>query len=457
MFQIGIASRNIAPKGPAMVQGQKYVRIATGEQDPIMATAMAIQGNRADGAVERAVLVSFDIALVTSPLEVGLRREVTKLIPGLAPESIVLTATHTHDSIVMSEGAYPPQAPEILTPTQCINHAVEQATQAVVEAFAKLAPCKIGRGFGHAVVAHNRRPVYEDGTAQMYGNPARKEFRWIEGPEDHTLDMFFVWDTAGKLSGVVIDVPCPSQAEEHLKAWSSDYWHEVRLEIKKRLGQEIWVFPLCGVSGDQSPHSVFDKAQEKELLERRGVSERQEIADRICDGVERALKYAKPMAGDVVFAHDVRKVEFAPRKISQKERDWHEKQYNWEIKEMDPRLWWPTRLKAVVEIFDGKKQVQPLSGEVHVFRIGDAVLATNPFELYTDFGLQIKARSTAPQTFLVQLTGPYGFYLPTQRGVDGGGYGSIPVVSVVGPEGGQQLVEVTLEMIEKQFPKPAAK
>ncbi len=457
MFQIGIASRSIAPNGPAMVQGQKYVRIARQAQDPISATAMAVMGTRADGTTERAVIVSLDVAMISRYLEDGIRQAVTRRLPELAAQSIVLTATHTHDSITMVEGAYPPQAEGILTPTQCMDIAIAATVEAVVEAWGKLTPCKIGRAFSHAVIAHNRRPVYTNGEAQMYGNPAKQEFRWIEGPEDHTLDMFFVWDMAGKLAGVVLNVPCPSQAEEHLTAWSSDYWHEVRLEIKARFGAHVWVLPLCGVSGDQSPHAVFDKPQEAELLARRGVSKRQEIADRICDGVERALKHAKPFEGDVVFAHDVRKTQFPPRKISKSERDWHERQHAWEIKEMDPRLWWPVRLKDVVDIYDGKKTAEPFAAEVHVFRIGDAVVATNPFELYVDYGYQIKARSTAAQTFLTQITGPYGMYLPTQRGVDGGGYGSIPVVSVVGPEGGQQLVELTLEMIEKQFPRPAGK
>ena len=43
--------------------------------------------------------------------------------------------------------------------------------------------------------------------------------------------------------------------------------------------------------------------------------------------------------------------------------------------------------------------------EVHVLRIGDAVVCTNPFELFTDYGIRIKARSKAVQTFVVQLVG----------------------------------------------------
>ena len=37
--------------------------------------------------------------------------------------------------------------------------------------------------------------------------------------------------------------------------------------------------------------------------------------------------------------------------------------------------------------------------EVHIIRIGDVVIATNPFELYLDYGMRIKGRSPAVQTF----------------------------------------------------------
>ena len=83
-------------------------------------------------------------------------------------------------------------------------------------------------------------------------------------------------------------------------------------------------------------------------------------------------------------------------------------------------------------------------------RIGDVAIATNPFELFSDYGVQIKGRSKAVQTFVVQLCGP-GSYLPTRRAVAGGGYSAVVESSEVGPEGGQVLVDRTVEMINELF------
>jgi hypothetical protein len=93
------------------------------------------------------------------------------------------------------------------------------------------------------------------------------------------------------------------------------------------------------------------------------------------------------------------------------------------------------------------EKVQPkLPIEIHALRIGDMVIATNPFELYLDYGMRIKARSPAVQTFLVQLAGD-GTYLPTERAIAGGSYGAAPTSTLIGPEGGQELVESTLRLI----------
>ena len=79
-------------------------------------------------------------------------------------------------------------------------------------------------------------------------------------------------------------------------------------------------------------------------------------------------------------------------------------------------------------------------------------IASNTFELYTDYAVQMKARSPAVQTFIIQLTGSGG-YLPSERAVRGGGYGAVIQSSRVGPEGGQVLVDRTVEAINELWKK----
>jgi len=115
-----------------------------------------------------------------------------------------------------------------------------------------------------------------------------------------------------------------------------------------------------------------------------------------------------------------------------------------------PRSLWKEVRERLAESrpsFDGRKLLLNAT-HTRVMRIGDIAFATNPFELFVDHGLQIKARSPASQTVLAQLVGR-GLCLPTQRTLDGGGYSVNPEVSLVGPEGGPILVEGTLRMINE--------
>ena len=92
---------------------------------------------------------------------------------------------------------------------------------------------------------------------------------------------------------------------------------------------------------------------------------------------------------------------------------------------------------------------------MHVLRLGDVAVATNPFELFLDYGVQIEARSTAQQTILIQLASPtdFGYYVPTPRALKGGGYSAIVEQSLVGPEGGQGLVDQTAAAINELWQK----
>jgi hypothetical protein len=106
--------------------------------------------------------------------------------------------------------------------------------------------------------------------------------------------------------------------------------------------------------------------------------------------------------------------------------------------------------EALVKQYEEQEQNQKYPLELHGLRIGDVAICTNPFELFTDYGFRIEGRSKAKLTFLVQLSaGDYAGYLPTQRAMEGNSYrGYSSLVNFVGPEGGQALVDKTVNIIE---------
>ena len=89
--------------------------------------------------------------------------------------------------------------------------------------------------------------------------------------------------------------------------------------------------------------------------------------------------------------------------------------------------------------------------EVHIARLGDIAFASNPYELFLNYGNQIRARSLAKQTFLCQLCcGSYG-YLPTEKAEQGSHYSAFVGSGMAGHVGGEMLVRKTLAEINKLF------
>ena len=89
--------------------------------------------------------------------------------------------------------------------------------------------------------------------------------------------------------------------------------------------------------------------------------------------------------------------------------------------------------------------------EIHIVRFGDVAIATNPFELFLNYGNKIRARSKAKQTFLIQLSCGADGYLPTEKAEKGGHYSANVSSGITGHEGGNLLVRSTLEHINKMF------
>ena len=82
-------------------------------------------------------------------------------------------------------------------------------------------------------------------------------------------------------------------------------------------------------------------------------------------------------------------------------------------------------------------------------RVGEIAFASNPFELYQDFMHRIQARSPFMQTFITQLAGGAGQYLPTKRGEFNKGYSASISCNRIGSEGGQELVDYTLDILKQ--------
>ncbi|MFZ2149024.1 MAG: hypothetical protein WAV28_17580 [Sedimentisphaerales bacterium] len=418
----GWASVDITPEKPVNLIGQMSKRISQSVLDPLTATVLALETRGENGEKEQAIMISCDLLWTRKAIQEKLQESIKSMLPDFDVTKLFINATHTHTGPGVLDGAfyglYDVSTDEgVMKASEYADFLLKRLSKVTVEAWRSRKPAGVSWALGHSVVGHNRRAVSFDGKSAMYGDTSQDNFSNIEGYEDHGQEMLFFWDENQKLTGIVINIACPSQETEGMHQISADFWHEVREKIRTTYSRDLFIFPQCAAAGDQSPHLLWRKKAEDIMLQRRGTSRRQEIARRIAKAVDDVLPYArKDIKNKLVFVHAVARINLPT--------------------EESPNLPFYT--------FDSVKPA-----EIHVVRLGDVALATNPFELYLDYGVRMKARSKAVLTFIVQLSCRHSGYLPTERASKGGGYSAVKYV--VGPEGGQALVNETIRLINDMW------
>ena len=472
-LRIGWAMKDITPDGPVSLYGQYYERISTYVQSPLKVTALAIESSDKTGNKEQAIMVSMDVALIWIELQDSLKKIVKDEIPDFDVNKLFLNATHTHS------------APKPEVSGKYGTLLLEKLSKVVVAAWNNRKPGGISRELQYVVVGHNRRVEYADGSTEMYGSTDREDFMGLEGPEDSGVEMLFCWDLNKKLTGIIMNVTCPAQVTEAKYYVSSDYWGEVRKQLKQRFPGKVYVLPQIGAAGDIAPRDLTRgyKSGEPNMWDVPGIIE---IGKRLGHAVEDAYPDAKnTIKTSVIFKHAVESIDLPARIYSEKEYkkalaivkkirskepgDPNSPESAWnrflnviknneEIKEYGP---WDNKVsdfgfvkkqEALVEKYLTQKDHPICNVEIHVIRLGDVAFASNPFELFVDYGFRIKGRSKAKQTFLIELSSGDWRYLPTKRAVEGKGYrGYSAMVNNVGPDGGQILVNETVALINSMW------
>jgi len=462
-LHVGTASVDITPAEPVAVSGQFHLRIARKVESPVTAGVIALESRQGDRSLDAAVMVSCDVVYIPTEILRLVRESVGRRLAGFDTSKIFLSGTHTHTGPVLLVDKYKIPAKGVISVEKYRTLFVDRVAKAIVDAWKARKPGRVSWGLGHAAVACNRRAVYANGSARMYGATNAREFRGLEGYEDRDVNTLFFWNASGTLIAVAVNVSCPAQEVESRSTVNADFWHPVRQALRKRYGKKLCVLGWIGAAGDQSPHLMYRKAADERMRKLRGLTRLEEIARRIVRAVDEAHEAVKnDRHADVPLVHKAETVRLPMRLVKPAEYaeakaavDRARAQIAKNPKAADRehrRMKW---YEVTVQRFERQKtDPKPTyEMELHVLRIGDAVVCTNAFELFTDYGIRMKARSKAVQTFVVQLVGP-GTYVPTARAVRGGHYSAIVHSSLVGPEGGQALVDRTVKLIDALWAKP---
>ena len=496
-MKIGWSEISITPDKPASLAGQFAERISQYIEKPLTATALAIEAGD-----EQLVLVNADILVISYDLTEALKEKLSGNPLGLDPTKVIWSAAHCHTAPyynrinrntkfggattpkMLMESQLPPgrryvetvttQRSDIITNDEMLQLLTDRLAQVTLEAWENRKPGGYSNAFGRAVVGMCRRAAYSDDTAQMWGDTNTAVFDALEGGNDSGIELLYMFDEAKNLTGVVANLACPAQCVQHRHFVSPDFWGEVKMLLRKHFGENIFLMAQCSAAGDQcpvdlirwvEPESDLDDPNCKrnnppkrkadpsmfDLAGMRKVGRR--IAREIIDLYEEGLE--EPVS-DVPFEHHVHSMLLPLRRVTLSDVAAARKAIREYLNDHPGDV--DFNVAAHLQVHLGilrraelQEVLEVLPTEVHIIRLGNIAIATSPFELFLDYGNQIRARSAAEQTFLIQLANGCEGYLPTEKAEKGGHYSAYVSSGTSGHDGGDLLVRKTLTEINKMF------
>ena len=488
-LKIGWATADVSTDKPVHLQGVNRIRISKGLRFPITVTALVI-----DNGEDCVIFNSWDTSCIFGTMALRVRDGVAKRIPGFPVEKIVFNATHTHTGPSTWNGYTDPVSVEYR------DMFVEKVIDTIVRAWESRKPGKIGYGYDFAVTAFSRRPVYSDDIrrrpaknghpqtpglspdihARLHGNSNDRYFSHMEAAPDPFVNFLFTYDMNDKLTGVIFNVAFTSQVSQPDMMLNSDCWHDVRRELKAEFGDGIYLLPQVAAAGDLTfkiPYYYKATARKHQLRFGRkeafpGEFERVRCTEQLMAAFHRTIKWASRELYDDLPIRHINTTLQLPRFYATPERIAEAKEYLAQLREMkkNPPETDPEERKIrldrirraemncrrILSLNDSIKKKPNWAMEFHVLRIGDIAFVAERYELYTDFGQRIQARSPFTQTFTIQLSAglpdlPEGVagYLPTARSLPNGGYQSHPInnANSPSPEGGQLMVNEAVRLL----------
>lgn len=495
-IKFGWAEVSLVPPAGRKVNavGQFYERITDTVETPITVTALAIEG---DG--DCAIICSCDLTSASARLTAEVKARLVGVLP---TDKVMIHATHTHtamgyadnsdsaklggsfdilkemlpnaryETLVHYEGG------DLLAGEEALCHLADRIAEAARLAWERREDACFAQGFGRAAVGMCRRVCYSDGSAKMWGDTATDTFSELEGGNDSGIELLFTFTPDKRLTGVVANVACPSQVLEHRSFLSSDYWGKVKENLRREWGEDLFVLGLCSPAGDQCPRDLVRWVEPETPINDPNIV-RENITARKADPsmfdlsgcarigrrIATEILFAREeitdadYISDCAFAHKNLTLDMPLRRVTPEEVEsaeaaisaFAEKVGDGVINYVD---------KAKLHVHTGtiarglvQERIDIVPIEVHFMRLGPVAFATCPFELFLDFGNQIRARSHASQNFLIQqCCGSFG-YVPTEKAERGSHYSAYVSSGITGHEGGELLVRCTLDEINAMLAK----
>lgn len=415
---VGVAEIDITPPIGTLMAGALQPRASTGVYDPLFVKALVLDDGHTRLAYVILDLVALDRAFNDRATAAA------SAATGIPAAHILWSCTHSHNG-PCTISYFPSTEPDPVD-YAWRDTVVEKFAACVQQADAVKQPMRVRRTRGYRFdLAHNRRLRFKDGreinTWLLDHGEDDVQCLGAAGPIDPEIGILAFEDEDGLLQAVLFHYTLHANSRWGA-LFSGDYPAVVAARLRERYGPQVRTLFMPGACGDQNP-----------------VRPTRELGDALAEAIIAKLDARPPIIDSPTLG--IRHAEITvPARDVQMDQEARLAASQWEPAEQDFFRGTQRDLQ--------RQQVTALTARLTAWHIGDVAFANFPGEVFVELGLRVKAESSFPWTYPVELCNDCLGYIITRQAWETGGYESlISTVTLVAPRGSELMVEENLRML----------
>jgi hypothetical protein len=455
LLKAGFGERDITPDIGMQMPGNYLPDFVKGFHDRCKVRAAVFD----DGATCIA-LVGVDSVVVPDNVVAAARKQIQARC-GIVPSAVMIGAAHNHSGgpIGMIQPGQFDHAPELvrhlaydesqMADSGYVEHVARQIVDAVCGAYEDRVEAYCGSATGFEdKVGFTRQFHMKNGLTYTHPGQGNPDIVSPAGSIDPQVGVIGAWDKNGSFLGCVVNYTCHATANPGSGSDASANWvYYMEKVIRGSIGAEVPVVFMQGAAGNVtqldnlSPYKYPRNTQWAEFVGGRVGAEAVKVLLTMVPGnlaplgatsTVLQIKRRVPSPQHVREAYDLVKQD---------------------INSVD-RVQWIFAKETV--LLDYMLKLNPsVPVEIQAIQIGPAIFVSNPAELFCQAGLDIKAGSHFPQTFVVAYANGAVGYVPTEDvlGPHGGGYEArLSSYTNLEVTASTQIVNAGLELVAKLQP-----
>jgi hypothetical protein len=443
-FLAGVATSNITPwLGDGLVGNFGTPPAAKYVHDELHTRCFVLD----DGNTRIAIVVNDSIYISREVLDEA-KRQITEAT-GLPPERMLMSGTHTHSS-VSCRWKNPLQPEKDFTEYQrFVAHRIADGVRCAIN---NLQPAKIAWGTADLPgQVFCRRWLMKPGTELFnpFGEPDhakmnpgnRSDLLKPASPVDPQIGFFALQTLEGRPMGLLANYSLHYVGGTGPNHISADYFAVFADRIQELLGADRLDPPFVAAMSNGTSGNINNNDYSVPREKRKPYEQIRRVADECAQAV--LQQYKRLVWHDSVpLGMQQRELELGVRKPTPAQLE-HARKVLAEPEHRDKFPHERNYAEKAIQQLESPSTVRVI---LQAVRIGDLGISAIPFEVFSDIGLELKARNPFKPSFTIELAnGGYG-YLPTPEQHKLGGYETWLGTNKVEVQASVKMVNALLEM-----------